>query len=88
MTGDPVQYQINRIERGWVVELVNNLGIIKKPDQLAVTDMQAVARVQLKPVNRCRSAVEWHSGLTHERPTQLEITLEPGTTEFVEFICK
>ncbi len=86
VTGDPVEYQINRTARGWVVELVNNLGIIKRPDQPAVIDPQAVARVRLKPSNRSRSAVEWRSGQTHERPTQLQLTLGPGSTEFVEFI--
>jgi hypothetical protein len=86
VTGDPIQYQINRTTRGWVVELVNNLGIIKNPDQPAVTDSEAVARVRLKSGNRCLSAVEWRSGQTHERPKQLEVTLGPGSTEFLEFI--
>jgi hypothetical protein len=86
VTGDPIQYQINRTTRGWVVELVNNLGIIKNPDQPAVTDSEAVARVRLKSANRCLSAVEWRSGQTHERPKQLEVTLGPGSTEFLEFI--
>jgi hypothetical protein len=45
-----------------------------------------VGRVRLKPANRCSSAVEWHSRRTHEKPKQIEVTLEPGSTEFVEFI--
>lgn len=84
--GDPVQYQINRTESGWAVELVNNRGVIKKPAQPAVIDSPAVAHVLLKPARRCLSAVEWHSRRTYERPTQIEVTLGPGSSEFVEFI--
>src|SRR5712671_1580906 len=68
VAGDPIQYQINRTARGWVVELVNNMGIVKKPDQPAVLDPQAVARIGLKPANKCSLAVEWHSRRTHDRP--------------------
>jgi len=34
-TGDALQYQISRTESGWVVELVNNSGVIKRPDHPA-----------------------------------------------------
>jgi hypothetical protein len=86
VTGDPIQYQINRTESGWVVELVNNRGVIKKPAEPAVFDPQAVARVSLKPATGCLSAVEWRSRRTYERPRQVELTLAPGTSEFVEFV--
>jgi hypothetical protein len=86
VTGDPIQYQINRTESGWVVELVNNKGVAKKPAEPAIIDPQAVARVTLKPATRCASAVEWRSRRTHERPRQIELTLVPGSSEFVEFI--
>ena len=86
ISGDPIQYQINRTASGWVVELVNNNGIIKKPDRPAVIDSQAVAHVSLKTVTPCASAVEWRSRRKHERPRQIELTLEPGASEFVEFI--
>jgi hypothetical protein len=86
VTGDPIQYQINRTENGWVVELVNNMGVIKKPDQPALIDPQAVARVRLKPVNKCSLAVDWYSRRTYDRPKQIDVTLGPGSTEFVEFV--
>jgi hypothetical protein len=86
--GDPIQYQINRTENGWVVELINNRGVIKKPDQPAVVDSQAISRVRLKPRIRCRSAVEWRSLRSHQRPGQIEVTLGPGSTEFVEFFTR
>ena len=85
VTGDPIQYQINRTETGWVVELVNNKGMAKKPDQPAAIDPQAVAHVTLKPATRYASAVQWQSRQTHQRPKQIEVTLGPGSSEFVEF---
>ena len=86
VTGDPVEYQINRAETGWVIELVNNDGVIKKPNQPAVIDPAASAHVKLKPLTDCASAVEWRSGRKFDHPTQLEITLPPGSTQFVELI--
>lgn len=86
ITGDPIQYQLNRTERGWVVELVNNMGVLKTPNLPAVIDPQAVAHVRLKPQTPCLSAVEWHSRRTYEKPTSIEVTLGPGSSEFVEFI--
>ncbi|HEV2210234.1 MAG TPA: hypothetical protein VG167_15760 [Verrucomicrobiae bacterium] len=86
ITGDPIQYQLNRTERGWVVELVNNMGVIKTPNLPAVIDPKAVAHVRLRPQTPCLSAVEWHSRRTYEKPTSIEVTLGPGSSEFVEFI--
>jgi len=86
VAGDPIQYQINRTASGWVVELVNNAGVIKKPNEPAVIDPQAVACVRLKPLGRCRSAVEWRSGRKHEGPGRIEMVLAPGSSEFVEFV--
>jgi hypothetical protein len=43
--GDRIQYQVNRNRQGWVVELVHNGGIAKKPDQPSVVDPKARARV-------------------------------------------
>jgi hypothetical protein len=85
VTGDKVQYQINRTETGWVVELINNDGVIKTPDQPAKVDSKAVARVRLKPVSRCSSSVEWRSGRTSQTPDQIEVTVGPGSSEFIEF---
>jgi hypothetical protein len=84
--GDPVQYQVNRTERGWVVELVNNNGVSKRPDQPARIDERALARVQLKPRHPCTSAAEWRSRRNFESPKQIEITVGPGSSEFVEFV--
>jgi len=43
VAGDSIQYQINRTTRGWVIELINNAGVAKQPDQPATTDPNAIA---------------------------------------------
>ena len=86
ITGAAVQYQINRTESGWVVELVNNNGVIKKPDRAAVVDSQMVAHVRLKPLVKCASAAKWREGGTFENPKEIEVALKPGSSEFVEFV--
>ena len=68
-----------------MIELIHNGGVLKKPDQPAIRDAQAVARVQLKPRLPCRVAREWRSGKTHDHPGLVEVELGPGTVEFVEF---
>jgi len=86
VSGNPIQYQVNRTERGWVVELINNHGVVKRPDQPAVIDPDAIARVALKTKLRYSSASEWRSNTQYFGGNQLQITLGPGKTAFVEFI--
>jgi len=85
MSGDAVQYAINRTPNGWLVELINNAGVIKKPDQPAVIDPAAALRVHLKPKVPCKTAREWRSKRVHDNPGALDVKLGPGTVEFVEF---
>lgn len=85
LTGDPVQYEINRTETGWVVELVNNSGVIKRPNEPAITDAGAALRVRLQPRFRCASATAWRSGATFGGSVPVDLTLGPGASEFVEF---
>ena len=84
VSGAPVQFQINRTPTGWVVELINNRGVIKKPNEPAVTDPAAVARVHLKPRMTCQSAREWRSLRRHDNPGVVEVELGPGAVEFIE----
>lgn len=86
VTGDAVQYQVNRLPRGWVVELINNRGVAKQPTQPAVVDAAAVARVRVQFKVPCRSAREWRSGRIVDRPTELNLELAPGSVEFVELV--
>jgi len=89
ITGDPVQYQVNRTSRGWSVELVNNQGVVKKPDQPAVVDPEGSARIRLRPRVAIESVRRW-SGTDDEElepaPT-MSITLGSGETVFVELVA-
>ncbi len=88
VSGDSIQYQINRTPKGWVVELINNAGVAKKPDQPAATDPQAVAKVVLRPRFRWATAREWRSNHTYAKPDPLRLEVGPGQSAFVEFIQK
>jgi hypothetical protein len=87
VTGDPVQYEINRTDQGWVIELVNNAGVSKKPDQPAIIDPSASARVVLRPRVRYASVREWRSNRSYTKPDPIKLEVGAGQSAFVEFIC-
>jgi hypothetical protein len=87
VTGDPIQYEVNRTPQGWVVELINNRGVIKRRDQPAEIDPTAVARVRLESKVPCKSATEWRSNRRHPNPGVLSLEVGPGAVDFVEFQC-
>lgn len=84
VSGDPIQYQVNRTTNGWVVELINNAGVAKKPDQPATMDPGAIARVVLKPGFPCASAREWRSNRSYTQPREIGLEVGPGQSAFVE----
>ena len=88
VSGDPVQYQINRTSSGWVIELINNAGVIKKPDQAATIDPNATARVTLRTQVSCRSAIEWKSNRTYPKADEIRVDVGPGQSAFVELVCE
>ena len=85
MTGDAVQYAVNRTAKGWVVEVVNNQGVSKRGDQPAVVDPRARARVTLQPRIPCQAARSWKSSQTFPSPGRVDIEMGPGAVEYVEF---
>jgi hypothetical protein len=87
VSGDPIQYQVNRTTNGWVIELINNAGVVKKPDQPANEDPKAIARVVLDVRVPCVSAREWRSNRAYAKPNHLQIEVGPGKSAFVEFVC-
>jgi hypothetical protein len=87
VSGDPIEYQINRTPKGWAVELINNAGVSKKPDQPAITDPGASARVVLRPRIRFASAREWRSNSSYTKLDPLKLEVGPGQSAFVEFTC-
>ncbi|MBI3851192.1 MAG: hypothetical protein HY298_13100 [Verrucomicrobia bacterium] len=85
ISGDPIQYQINRTRTGWVIELTNNQGVIKKPNQPAVIQTNVVARVTLTPKVPVAAATEWRSHIVHSNVARINVEVGAGKTEFVEF---
>ncbi len=88
VSGDPVQYQINRNATGWVIELVNNDGVVKEGRKPAVVYPSVIARVTLHPKFVFKRAREWLTGKEFAVRNELEIEIPPGETRFVEFITK
>ena len=88
VSGDAIEYQINRTTKGWVVELINNNGVIKQRDQPAIIDPNAIARVVLRPKFRCASASEWRSNHAYPKPDEIRVEVGPGQSAFVEMICR
>jgi hypothetical protein len=84
VSGDPIQYQVNRNATGWVVELVNHAGVAKKIDQPAATDPAAVARVVIRPKFRCALASEWRSNRSYPQPGEIALEVAPGRSVFLE----
>ncbi len=83
--GGAVQYQVNRNAVGWVVELVNNAGIDKRPDRAAVVDSGAAVEVRIEP--RFESAVveEWWTNSSLDPTAPVTLTIPPGESRFVAF---
>ena len=88
ISGDAIEYEVNRTSTGWVIELINNRGVIKKPDQPAQSHPTEIAQVQLKPAVRSYYAKEWRSQRNEENPRALNVDVPPGSTEFVEFVTE
>ncbi|MBL9168064.1 MAG: alpha/beta hydrolase [Verrucomicrobiales bacterium] len=86
LQGDPVQYGINRVPKGWVLEIINNRGVGKRGDQPASVDPQARARVTINTRVDCQQAKAWKSGQVFEKPGRVELELGPGALEYIEFL--
>ena len=86
ISGDRIEYQINRNQVGWVVELVNNAGVIKTKDQPAIVELEKVARVNLQPRFAFTEARQWTAGESLSLDPAQEIVVPPGETVFVEFV--
>lgn len=86
LQGDPIQYQINRNATGWVIELVNNDGVIKTKDQPAIVDPAKTARVRLQPKFEYEKSLQWTAAEWILLDPNAEITVPPGEAVFVEFV--
>ena len=83
--GDPVQYQTNRTPLGWIIEIINNEGIIKTPTESAIVEEDKVAHITLKPRIPVSSASLLRSGEELDLTPSISLSIPPGETRFVEF---
>jgi hypothetical protein len=83
--GDAIQYQINRNRRGWVVELINNDGVVKTGRTPVQVYPEAVARIRLTPRFNYTAAREWLTHRSWEPSHPIEIEVPPGECRYVEF---
>jgi len=89
ISGDAVEYAINRTPIGWVVELINNRGVVKSGDKPAVTDPTAIAHVKIgSRVGNLKRAFLWKGESVPSATKPAEVAIGPGTSEFVEFITR
>ncbi len=84
ITGDPVQYQINCTSSAWIVEIVNNAGVIKMPTEPAVIDPNQIAHVTLKARIPISSASLLRSGAKLDVTPSLSLDIPPGETRFIK----
>lgn len=82
--GDPIQYQINRTDSGWVIELINNDGVVKTGRTPARVYPEVVSHVVLKPRVPIRQAREWITGQQMPGTGTFSITIPPGESRFIE----
>jgi hypothetical protein len=85
VSGDAVEFAVNRTEHGWVLELVNNAGVSKRPDRPAEIDPKAVAQLVIRPKLQMSVAKEWRSKKIFPKPEEVALRIGPGETVFVEF---
>ncbi len=84
--GDPIQYQINRNDVGWVIELVNNNGVIKTRDQPAIVEPEKTATVRLVPRFEATAMRQWTAGDAMPLNVDDAIVVPAGESVFVEFV--
>lgn len=87
LSGDTVQYQINRNAHGWVIELINNDGVFKTGDQPAKIYQDASINIRIKPKFSYSSVKEWmtQNKMSPMENGWIELTIPAGETRFVEY---
>ena len=72
VSGDPIQYSINRNAAGWVVELVHDNGVWKSPTSAAIVTNTDIAHVILQPSFAVAQASEWQID-TNGNPADVDL---------------
>jgi acetyl esterase/lipase len=86
LTGNPVQYSINRTPTGWVVELINSTGVAKRGHQPAVLDSNAVIRVGVHGRVNASQVRSWRAGKDYGSTNRVDLELGPGAVEYIEWL--
>lgn len=81
--GDPVQYQVNRSSAGWIVEIVNNEGVVKRPTEPARVEKDQAARITLTPRMPIARASLLRTGERLDLAPGISLSIPPGETRFV-----
>ena len=84
VAGDPVQYQVNRTDSAWLIEIINNAGVIKTPTEPAVIDRNKLANVTLTPRIPVSGASLLRSGEKLDLTSPISLAIPPGETRFVK----
>ncbi len=93
VSGD-VEYLINRNERGWVVTLINNRGVLKPQQGLAQVDRSAKVDVRLSLKGKSiEQATDWVDDKRLDVSSEngrgsVRLTLAPGAIAVVELVEK
>jgi hypothetical protein len=93
VSGDPIQYSINRNAAGWVVELVHDNGVWKNPTSAAIVTNTAIAMVTLQPSVPVVNASEWQTDANgnladvnlNYTGAPLTVPVGPGASVYVQF---
>lgn len=92
-----VQWQVNRVQASWVVELTNNNGVFKAPNMTERFNESMTSDVTVTPRFPFGKVVEWGGGkggddrqlrASGEAGTPVRISLAPGSVRFLEFKMK
>jgi hypothetical protein len=84
VAGDPVQYQVNRADSAWIIEIINNAGVIKTPTEPAVVDRSKTANVTLTPRIPVSGVSLLGSGEKLDLTPPLSLDIPPGETRFLK----
>jgi len=93
VSGDPIQYSINRNAAGWVVELVHDNGVYKDPINPAIITNTDFAMVTLRPYVPVARASEWQIDANgnpadvdlNYTGVPLTVPVGPGQSVYVQF---
>jgi hypothetical protein len=93
VSGDPIQYSINRNAAGWVVELVHDNGVWKNWTSAAIVTNTDIAMVTLQPCVPVAKASEWQIDTNgnpadvdlHYTGAPLTVPVGPGASVYVQF---